>query len=166
MLKFVQWTRPLLSASSSSSADSAEVRASGFSQDDVLPGGERLLDLAVVEVVRRRQMDNVHALVGEELVVAVDHRRELLGVCALGRRADDAGDFDSEPPQGLDVDGADEPRADDACAQVPDAHATSLTVTAILVPRSSPAPRKGSVPSARSCARPSTEQFAGSSPSE
>ena len=57
------------------------------------------------------------------------HGRERLRRCALGRRADDAGDLHAQPPQRVDVDGADEAGADDAGPQVRDlaAHRGSST---------------------------------------
>jgi hypothetical protein len=82
--------------------------------DDVLAGGERGLHLRVVEVIRRRDVDDVHARVRQQRLVALVRGRQAgLRAGALGRRADHAGDVDPEPAQGLDVDDADEPRADD-----------------------------------------------------
>jgi hypothetical protein len=135
--------------------------------DDVLAGRERLLDLCVVQVVRRREVNDIHIVVGEQLLVAPAHRREALRRRSLWGGSDDTDDVDSQPTQRLHVHGADEPGAHDAGAEVRKRprHVTSSTVIAILVVRSSSGSRNGSVPSARSCARPSTEQFAGSSPS-
>ena len=43
---------------------------------DVLAGGEHAFDLRVVEVVRRRQMDDVDALVGQHGLETVVRLRE------------------------------------------------------------------------------------------
>ena len=119
MLKFVQCTSPLASASSSSSPDSAEVSRQRLLADDVLAGGERLLHLRVVQVVRRRQVDDVDRVVREQRLVAVVDRREPPSRAARsGRRADDAGDGHAEPPQRVDVDDADEAGADDAGPEI------------------------------------------------
>jgi hypothetical protein len=80
----------------------------------VLAGCERRLHLCVVEVVRRRDVDDVDASVGEHVVEA----RIRLGQArllprALRRRAHDAGDLDADTAQRLDVHDADEARSDD-----------------------------------------------------
>src|SRR5262245_43413042 len=82
--------------------------------DDVLPGLERRLRLRVVQVVRRRDVDDVDAVVLEQRLVALVRLRQArLLARALGRRPDDARHVDTEAPQGLDVDDADEARSDD-----------------------------------------------------
>jgi hypothetical protein len=83
---------------------------------------ERLLDLRIVELVRRRQMDDVYALVAKELLVAVHDRPEALRPRPVRRRTDHADDLDTEPPQRFHVDSTDEPGADDAGMQIPDLH--------------------------------------------
>ncbi len=81
--------------------------------DDVLARLERLLHLRVVEVVRRRQVDDVDPVVGEDRVVALVCPGEPLRRRALGRGARDARDLDPDPSQRVDVDGTDEARPDD-----------------------------------------------------
>ncbi len=88
--------------------------------DDVLARLERLLDLRIVELVRRRQMDDVHTLVAEQLLVALDDGPQKLRPRALRRRADHPDDLHTEPPQRFHVDGTDEPGSDDAGTQLPD----------------------------------------------
>ena len=88
--------------------------------DDVLAGGERLLDLRVMQAVRRRQVDDVDRLVPEQRFVAVVDRRDRLRGRSLRRRADDAGDRDAEPPQSVDVDDADEAGAHDTGPEIRD----------------------------------------------
>ena len=82
--------------------------------DDVLARGEHLLRLRMVQVVRRRQVDDVDRVVGEQRLERVVHGRDRLRGRALGRGADDAGDVDAEQPQRVHVDDADEAGADDA----------------------------------------------------
>jgi hypothetical protein len=53
-----------------------------------LPGLERLLDLRVVEVVRRREVHDVDPLVREERVVLVVCGRDPLHLARVLRRAD------------------------------------------------------------------------------
>ena len=81
------------------------------------PAARHLPRLRVVQVVRRRQVDDVDRVVVEQLLERGVHRRELLRRRALGRRADDAGDLDAEEPERVDVHDADESRADDAGAE-------------------------------------------------
>ena len=81
--------------------------------DDVLARLERLLHLRMVEVVGRRQMDDVDLVVGENRVVALVGASKPFGRGALGRGACDARHLDPDAPQRVDVDGSDEPRADD-----------------------------------------------------
>src|SRR4029450_3671661 len=90
--------------------------------DDVLARLERLLDLRIVEMVRRREMNDLQTLVAEQLLVALHDRPQKLRPRPLGRRSDHPHDLHAEPPQRFDVDGADEPRADDAGTQMPDPH--------------------------------------------
>ena len=53
--------------------------------DDVLARRQGVAHLVVMEVVRRRDVDHVHPLVGEQRLVAVVRRREALRLRALGR---------------------------------------------------------------------------------
>jgi len=71
----------------------------------------------MVEVVGRRQMDDVDRVVVEQLLERVVHRREPLRGRALGRRADYAGDLDAEQAKRVNVHHTDEPRADDSGAE-------------------------------------------------
>src|SRR5258706_16055163 len=67
----------------------------------------------MVEVVGRGDVHDVDARVGEHRLVALVRLRQRVGARllahALGRGADDAGDLHPQPPQGLDMDQADEP---------------------------------------------------------
>ena len=91
---------------------------------DVLAGGERGPDLLVMQVVGRREVDDVDALVGEHRLKARVGVGQVLGARLRGRalrgRAHDPGDFDAEPPQRLDMHDADEARPRDRCANVPE----------------------------------------------
>ena len=109
-----------------SSADSAEVIASGFSHTTWLPGGEDPPDLRVVELVGRGDVDDLDALVGEQLVEARVGLRQAELARPAARRAPATTsrrpcDADADAAQRLDVDGADEPAADDGGADVADA---------------------------------------------
>ena len=87
------------------------VIASGFSQTTCLPASSACLRLRVVEMVRRRQMDDVDAIVGEhrlEAVVRLGQRHGPLLAAPAPARADDTGDLDAEAAQCVDVDDADE----------------------------------------------------------
>src|SRR5206468_7046012 len=75
---------------------------------------------------------------------------------ALARGADDARDLDAEAPQRVDVHDSDESCSDDSGS-----HAASAAIV-IEVVRASPGASIGRRSSLRSCARPSTEQLAGS----
>jgi hypothetical protein len=85
--------------------------------DDVLARRERLLRLRVVQVVRRRQMDDVDGRVREQLLNRLVDGRDPLRSRSLRRRADDARDVDPQEAERVHVDDADEPRADDAGAE-------------------------------------------------
>ena len=112
MLKLVQWTRPLRCASSTSSADSLRVDRERLLADDVLARLQCRPRLCVVELVRRRQMNDVDAIVGEHLLEAVvrlgKRDRPALGARPLRRGADDAEDLYAESAQCVDVHDADE----------------------------------------------------------
>ena len=88
MLKLVQWTRPLRCASSTSSDDCSESIASGFSQTTCLPAFSAARACVKLELIRRRQMNDVDAIVGEhllEVVVRLGKRdRPALGARPLG----------------------------------------------------------------------------------
>jgi hypothetical protein len=86
----------------------------------VLARRERLLHLLVVEVVRRRQVDDVDSLVGEERLVALVRGSQPLGSGPLLRRADHARHLDAEPTQRVDVDDADEAGPDDPRPELAD----------------------------------------------
>ena len=61
-------------------------------------------------------MDDLDAFVGQHRLEALVRLRQPgLLARALGRGADDARHVDPDSLQGLDVDDADEPRADDGC---------------------------------------------------
>jgi hypothetical protein len=90
--------------------------------DDVLTCLERRLDLRVVQMVRRRQVDDVDAPLREHRLEALERlgerNRAALRANALGARPDDADDVDPEPAKGVDVNDADEPRPDDRRSQL------------------------------------------------
>jgi hypothetical protein len=88
--------------------------------DDVLAGRERRLHLRVVQVIGRRQVHDIDALVCEQCVVALVDGREPLRPGSVRARADDAGNLDPEPAQCIDVDGADEAGAHDTGPQLVD----------------------------------------------
>ena len=106
----------------SRSADSAGVMASGFSHTTCLPAREGGLRVLVMKVIRRGDVDDVDARVVEHRLEALVGRRQadLLGARrgALVARTDDAVHLDAQPPQRLDVDGADEAGADDGGADL------------------------------------------------
>ena len=79
--------------------------------DDVLAGRQRIAHLPVMEMVRRRHVDDVHPLVGEQRLVALVRGSEPLRLRALGRRRARPHDLHAQPSQRLDMDGADEARA-------------------------------------------------------
>ena len=94
-----------------SSADCSESIASGFSQTTCLPASSAASRLCVVELVRRRQVNDVDAIVVEqrlEAVVRLGAGPPALGARPLRRGADDAGDLHAEPAQCVDVHDADE----------------------------------------------------------
>src|SRR5436305_8914600 len=88
----------------------------------MLPGGEDRRRLRDVQMVRRRHVDHVDVLVGEDVVerrVRVpDAQRLRPGGAALGTAAEDAAYVDTDPAERLDVDGPDEPGADDGGTDV------------------------------------------------
>ena len=87
----------------------ARVHAERLLADDVLAGLQHRLDLRVVEVVGRREVDDVHARVREHRLEAVVGLGEPgLGPCALRRRSHHADDLDAEAPQRVDVHDSDE----------------------------------------------------------
>ena len=99
--------------------------------DDVLPGRECLLHLRMVKVVRRRQVDDVDAVVLEHRLEAVVRGREPLRRGALGGRADDSVHLDSEPAERVDVDDPDESGTHDRDAELVEApHSTLAGVAA------------------------------------
>jgi hypothetical protein len=69
-------------------------------------------------------MDHVDRRIIQELVEGRVGARHAEGIradpAAFGAAAQDAADLDSDPSQLLDVDGADEPRADDGRADLGD----------------------------------------------
>jgi len=74
----------------------------------------------VVEVVRGRHVDDVDSVVAEHRLEALvrlgqGHLRRLRPR-PVRRRPDDADDLDAQPAERLDVDDADEARADDGSA--------------------------------------------------
>ena len=91
--------------------------------DDVLAGREHGLHLRVVEVVRRRQVDDADAVVVQHRLEALVRLRQAGFWRARGRRADDARHVDTEASERLDVDDADEPGPDDGRSD----HAPTLT---------------------------------------
>ena len=84
----------------------------GLLADDVLARLQCRPRLRVVELVRRRQMNDVDAIVGEHLLEAVvrlgKRDRPALGARPLRRGADDAEDLYAESAQCVDVHDADE----------------------------------------------------------
>ena len=101
----------------------------------VAAGGQDRLDLGVVELVGRRDVDDVHARVGEQLVQAAHTRAARPAASArvdgpLGGGAEDAVDRDAQAAERLHVDRADEAGADDGRADVdgPSPRASSLRV--------------------------------------
>ena len=92
--------------------------------DDVPPGLEDLARLRHVEVVGRGDVDDLDRRVVEQGlergVGAVDAERPGALLAAFRRAAEDAADLHADPAQLLDVDGADEARADDGRADVGD----------------------------------------------
>ena len=66
--------------------------------DDVLAGLEGALHLRVVEVVRRGEVDDVHAFVCKQRLVALIRWRQPLCSRALRARPDDACHLDAETP--------------------------------------------------------------------
>ena len=83
----------------------------------MLAGGERLLALREVEPVWRRQVDDLHHRVGQELFVTVKGPGQVQRggdlAAFLGRRREDADDRPAQSLQGFNVDRADEPGPDD-----------------------------------------------------
>ncbi len=122
MLKLTACTSPLASASASSSAVSAAVIASGFSQTTCLPASSAARACGEVQLVGRGDVDDVDALVGEHRLEALvglgQHGGLGLGPRALGRGADHPVHLHAEPAQRLDVHDADEPGADDRRAKL------------------------------------------------
>ena len=96
--------------------------------DDVLPGGEDRLHLRVVKIVRRREMDDIDAVVRQERVEIRAHRPQPLGFGSPRTRPDHAHHLDAETPERVDVDGGDEACADDAGAKLLDAARHSAAV--------------------------------------
>jgi hypothetical protein len=90
--------------------------------DDVPAGGQDGLDLRVVEVVRRRDVDDLDPAVVENLIEAGVRRghAQLVRACrrAVLARAKHTVNLDADPAQPFDVDGADEPAADDGSSDV------------------------------------------------
>ena len=106
--------------------------------DDVLPRREHLLGLRMVEVVRRRQVDDVDRVVGEQRLERVVDGRDRLCGRALGRGADDARDVDAEEAQRVHVHDADETGADDARPELGQvAHAAIMSCRVRAVRQSS-----------------------------
>jgi hypothetical protein len=68
-------------------------------------------------------VDNVDPRVVEQRLEGRVRVGQVLGLGLrrrpLGTRADDAGDFDAQPPERLDMDDADEARTDDRRSDVP-----------------------------------------------
>ena len=99
--------------------------------DDVPPGCEDLAGLRDVEVVRRGDVDDVDGRVREHLVQRLvgvrDAERLGPGRATLRRAAEDAAHLDADPAQLLDVDGPDEPRADDGRADLGNPPRAQLT---------------------------------------
>ena len=87
---------------------------------NVLPGGECLHHLRVVEMVWRRDMDDVDSVVVEHCLVRLVRRSDSLCGGALARGADDPRHLDAKPAKRINVDDADEASADDACGQLTD----------------------------------------------
>jgi hypothetical protein len=84
-----------------------------FLADNVLASRKRLLHLRVVQVVRRRQVHDVDAVVLEQLTQAPVHVAEPCFGSSIRARADDAEHVDAEPPQRIDMNGRDEAGADE-----------------------------------------------------
>jgi hypothetical protein len=80
--------------------------------------------LLVVQVVRGGEVDDVDAVVVQNRLERVVRLGEVVGVRlgggAFAARADDAGDFDAEATERLDVDDADEAGAGDRRSDVPE----------------------------------------------
>ena len=81
-------------------------------------GGEDLPTCGMVEVVRRRDVHDLDARVGEQLVEAARRPSAIPSARARaaprsGVRSEDAADLHAEAAEGLDMDGADEAGADD-----------------------------------------------------
>jgi hypothetical protein len=98
--------------------------------DDVLPRLERRPHLRIVQVVRRRHVDDVDALVCEHRLEGLVRVRQRDAAAQrprpLRRGADDAEDLDAEPAERVDVDDADEARPDDCRAQLRHLRARSV----------------------------------------
>ena len=113
----MQWTSPLVLGQREQLGRLLGRHRERLLAHDVLPGGEHLLGLRVMEVVRRRQVHDVDRLVREQRVERVVDRRDPLRGGALRRRAHHTGDLDAEEAERVDVDDADEPRSDDTRAE-------------------------------------------------
>ena len=120
MLKFVALTSPVAAAAATSSRRLLGRHRERLLADDVPAGGEDRQRLRDVEVVGRRDVDDVDAGVGEEVVERRIARATPSAVGAAaprsGRAAEHAADLDADPAQRLDVDGADEAGPDDGGA--------------------------------------------------
>ena len=94
----------------------------GLLAHDVPARREDRLDLRVVQLVGRRDVDDVDPVVVEQLVQrgvgAADVDLLRAGGGAVARGAEQAGDVDADPAQGLDVHRADEAAADHGGADV------------------------------------------------
>ena len=119
-MKSIAFTTPASFASRTSSLRLGRVHRQRLLGDDVLLRGQDFLVDREVQMIRRAVVHDLNLRIGQQLLVVAVRLgdRQLLGlglgevVAALG----DGRDLDeAEPPNRLDVCGADETGADDAC---------------------------------------------------
>ena len=131
MLKLTALTRPLAVACATSAAGLGRGQGERLLADDVPAAGQDPLGLRDVEVVRRRDVDDLDRGIVQQLVErrvgARDAERVGPEAPSLGRAAEHAANLDTDPAQRLDVHRPDEARADDGRADVGDPPHALLT---------------------------------------
>ena len=135
MLKFAALTSPVARGQPDHLARLVGRHRERLLADDVTAGGEDRHRLREMEVVRRRDVHGIDRRVVEQRlerrIGARDAERRGPRLASFRRAAQHAADLDADPAQGLDVDRADEARADDRGSDVGDPAHALLTWCAV-----------------------------------